>query len=71
MSYGLIFFSVFIYQDKSMRTFKGSIKTDVQGSDVEFEFEVEDNATQTEIEYEAKQAAFEHVEWNFEEVKGV
>ena len=46
-----------------MRTFKGSIKTDVQGSDVEFEFEVEDNATQTEIEYEAKQAAFEHVEW--------
>ncbi|MFU6523818.1 hypothetical protein ACM79J_29760 [Pseudomonas aeruginosa] len=55
-----------------MRTFKGSIKTDVQGSDVEFEFEfeVEDNATQTEIEYEAKQAAFEHVDWNFEEVKG-
>ncbi|HHN1485734.1 TPA: cytochrome c maturation protein CcmE [Pseudomonas aeruginosa] len=51
-----------------MRTFKGSIKTDVQGSDVEFE--VEDNATQDEVEYEAKQAAFEHVEWNFTEVKG-
>lgn len=53
-----------------MRTFKGFIKTDVQGSDVEFEFEVEDNATQAEIESEAKQAAFEHVDWNYEEVKG-
>ncbi|AUZ62058.1 hypothetical protein PRJ_5500 (plasmid) [Pseudomonas sp. XWY-1] len=53
-----------------MRTFKGSIKTDVQGSDVEFEFEVEDNATQAEIESEAKQAAFEHVDWIYEEVKG-
>ncbi|WP_156341203.1 MULTISPECIES: hypothetical protein [Pseudomonas] len=51
-----------------MRTYKGSIKTDVQGSEVEFE--VEDNATQAEIEYEAKQAAFEHVEWNYAEVKG-
>lgn len=52
-----------------MRQFKGTIKTDVQGSEVEFDFEVEDDATQAQIEEEAKQAAFEYVQWQFEEVK--
>jgi len=52
-----------------MRQFKGTIKTDVQGSEVEFEFEVQDNATQEQIEEEAKQAAFEYVQWHFEEVR--
>jgi len=52
-----------------MRTFTGIIKTDAQGSEVEFEFEVEDNATQEEIEEEAKQAAFDCVQWSYNEVK--
>ncbi|MHC8403504.1 hypothetical protein ACYZTX_29795 [Pseudomonas sp. MDT1-17] len=52
-----------------MRTFTGTIKTDVQGSEVEFEFEVEDDATQEQIDEEAKQAAFDCVQWSFDEVK--
>ncbi|MBA1280277.1 DUF7167 family protein [Stutzerimonas stutzeri] len=52
-----------------MRQFKGTIKTDVQGSEVVFDFEVEDDATQEQIDEEAKQAAFEFVQWHFEEVK--
>jgi hypothetical protein len=53
----------------SMRTFQGTIKTDVQGSEVEFEFEVPDDATQEQIDEEAKQAAFDCVQWHFDEVK--
>lgn len=52
-----------------MRTFKGFIRTDAVGSECEFEFEVEDNATDDEVEQEAKQAAFDCVEWNYQEVK--
>ncbi|MCJ2370009.1 MULTISPECIES: hypothetical protein [Pseudomonas] len=52
-----------------MRTFTGTIKTDVQGSEVEFEFEVEDDATQEQIDDEAKQAAFDCVQWHYNEVK--
>lgn len=36
---------------------------------MEFEFEVDDNATAEQIEAEAKQAAFELVQWHYEEVK--
>lgn len=52
-----------------MRVFKGNISTDKIGSACEFEFEVEDTATEEEIEQAARDAAFEHVEWNFKEVK--
>ncbi|MDU8618749.1 hypothetical protein RYB67_09265 [Pseudomonas syringae] len=52
-----------------MRRFTGSIKTDVQGSEVEFEFEVEEGATQEQIDEEAKQAAFDCVQWHYSEVK--
>lgn len=51
-----------------MRTFTGTIKTDVEGSEVEFEFEVEDGATPEQIEDEAKQAAFDCIQWSFDEV---
>lgn len=50
-----------------MRKFKGSIKTDVQGSEIEFEFEVEDDATPEQIDAEAKEAAFDFVQWHYEE----
>lgn len=52
-----------------MRTFTGTIKTDVEGSEVEFDFEVPDDATQEQIEAEAKQAAFDFVQWSYDEVK--
>lgn len=51
-----------------MRTFKGVIRTDQQGSECEFEFEVEDDATEDQINAEARDAAFQHVEWNYKEI---
>ena len=51
-----------------MRIFKGTIATDIQGSDCAFEFEVEDDATKSEIETEARQAAFDRIEWSYAEV---
>ncbi|MDF2513720.1 MAG: hypothetical protein K0S04_3586 [Herbinix sp.] len=50
-----------------MRKFVGSISTNVVGSECEFEFEVEDNATEEEIEEAGKQAAFEYVDWGYNE----
>lgn len=52
-----------------MCQFKGTIKTDVQSFEVEFDFEVDDATTQVQIEENATQAAFEYVQWHFEEVK--
>lgn len=52
-----------------MRRFKGFIKTDMLGSTCEFEFEVENEATVKEIEEEAREEAFNHVEWGFKEVE--
>ncbi len=52
-----------------MRTFKGVIRTDAVGSECEFEFQVDDNATKDEIEKEAKEAAFENVEWFYDEIE--
>jgi hypothetical protein len=54
-----------------MRKFTGSIKTDAQGSDCEFEFEVEDDATEAQIAEEAREAAFNRIEWHFKEVRPV
>ncbi|SEU22323.1 hypothetical protein SAMN05443270_3470 [Lacrimispora sphenoides] len=51
-----------------MRRFVGTIRTDIDGSDCEFTFEVEDNATVKEIEEAGKEAAFGHMEWNYDEV---
>lgn len=50
------------------RKFTGRIGTDKLGSDCEFEFEVDDDATEKEIEAAAREAALEYVEWNYEEV---
>ena len=52
-----------------MRKFKGTIETNVIGSACEFEFEVEDNATEDEIEEEAKETAFNFINWQYQEVK--
>lgn len=53
-----------------MKRFEGIITTDVIGSECEFEFEVDDDATEDEIEREAKNAAFNYIEWWYKEVKG-
>lgn len=52
-----------------MRTLKGIVRTDNQGSDCEFEFEVEDDATEQEIREELREWALEHVDWWYEEIE--
>ncbi len=51
-----------------MRVFNGSIKTDKQGSDCEFTFEVEDAISTEQIYEEAREAAFNCIEWHYKEV---
>ena len=53
-----------------MRHYRGTVATDQQSSDVEFEFSAEDDATQEEIAAEARDWALQHVEWSFELVTG-
>lgn len=50
-----------------MRKFTGVIKTHKLGSECDFAFEVSDSATNKEIEQEAREAAFDNVEWYYEE----
>jgi hypothetical protein len=52
-----------------MRQFTGVIRTDKIGSECEFEFEVEDDATTEQIDAEAREAAFNFIEWSYAEVK--
>lgn len=52
-----------------MRTFKGKVSTGLVGSEMEFEFEVEDDATEQEINDEGWQAACELINTEWEEVK--
>ena len=52
-----------------VRKFKGTIGTDNVGSECEFEFEIEDYATNKDIENAAKEVAFEYIYWNYDEVK--
>lgn len=48
-----------------MKTYVGSVNTGLQGSDKEFEFEVDDNASEDEIEAAAREAMFECIEWGY------
>jgi len=50
------------------RKVKGSVATNVVGSTCEFEFEIEDTATEKEIEEAAHEEAMQYVEWNYEVV---
>lgn len=49
-----------------MKTVTGYIATNKVGSQCEFEIEVEDDATDEEIEDMAKDAAFNCIEWSYE-----
>lgn len=48
-----------------MKTVQGYIQTNKIGSECQFEFDVEDDATEEEIEEMAKDAAFQHIEWSY------
>lgn len=50
-----------------MRKFKGYVRTNKVGSSYHFEFEVDDEATEQDIEKEARESMFENIEWNYEE----
>jgi hypothetical protein len=51
--------------DQKMVKYAGIVKTWVNGSDCAFEFELPADATQDEIEREAREAALDLVNWHF------
>lgn len=51
-----------------MKKFKGSIRLNLVGCVREFEFEVDDDVSEEEIEQIAREHAFEHVDWNYEQI---
>lgn len=51
-----------------MRLIKGHTETGFAGSNHEWEFEVEDDATDEEIQEMAHQLAFENIDWSYWEV---
>lgn len=48
-----------------IRKYTGFIKTDKEGSRCDFEFEIRADASIEEVENEAREAAFNHIEWSF------
>lgn len=51
-----------------MRKFKGHVEMGLVGCKREFEFEVEDDATEDEIEETGRDAMFNIISWGYEEV---
>lgn len=54
--------------EQRFRKFVGYIQTDKEGSSCEFEFEVSASASTEEIDKEAHEAAFNHVEWSYRQI---
>jgi len=54
---------------EDMRKIAAYLNADIAGYDLEVEFEVEDDATDDEIEKEAFQQVMSFVDWYWEEVK--
>jgi hypothetical protein len=54
--------------EQRFRKFVGHIKTDKEGSSCEFEFEVSSSASADEIDKEAREAAFNHIDWSYRQV---
>ena len=46
--------------------YRGRVRTDKVGSECEFEFEVDARWHHTRVEEEAREAAFDLVEWSYE-----
>lgn len=53
--------------EDGMRKFIASIATSKVGSQCDVEFEVDDDATEEQIEEAARDAAFEYIDWWWEE----
>lgn len=51
-----------------MRRFKGVVRTNVHGSDIDFEFEVEDDATEQEIADAAHEEAIQWIDIGWDEI---
>lgn len=51
-----------------MRKIKAYLDTGFAGCRIEEEFEVEDDATQEQIEEEAREAVFNSIDWGWNEV---
>lgn len=49
-----------------MKKYRGCIRTDRQGSDCEFEFDMPDDATEDEVYETAKECAFDFIDWWYE-----
>lgn len=56
-------------KEQVMRKFRGAISTNIVGSERQFDFEVYDDATEEEIEEVAQMAAFELIDWYYEEIE--
>lgn len=52
-----------------MKRYKGYVSTDKIGSKVEFEFVMDDDATDEEAHDMAMERMWEHIEMNYEEVE--
>lgn len=52
-----------------MKHYKGYVKTNILGSDMEFEFDMEDDATEEEINNIALECMWECIEMDYEEVE--
>ncbi len=48
-----------------MKKIEGEVRLNLQGCVVAFEFEMPDDATAAEIEYEAREAMYQEVEWSY------
>ena len=51
-----------------MRKIRAYLNTDLVGCTFEEEFEVDNNASEDEIEEMAKEALFDHIDWGWNEV---
>lgn len=52
------------------RKFTGSVSTNKVGSEDQFEFEVDDDATEEQIEEAGREAMWERIEWFYTEDEG-
>ena len=52
-----------------MKKYKGRVSTNRVGSEVTFEFEIEDNATEKQIEEIALECMWDCIEMTYEEVE--
>lgn len=51
-----------------MKKIKAYLETGFAGCEIEEEFEVEDNATEKEIEEQAREVIFDRISWGWEEM---